>query len=381
MKMVIEANCSSSLYVAAVEAIYQAAAAPAGWLQALQAIADVFGDVGALLIWRRDDGSFGTIVSPPLQTALKEYGRWQHADIRAVRGFERSASIGLPDVVTDRHLVTPKEIEEHPFYTQFLIPNGLGWLAAAKVSPDAPLDVWISIQRAIAKPAFSDDDLGVLLRLARHAEQALRLSVRLFDAELTKFSLGDALGRIGVAVFVLDSLKRVIFANPAADGLVGDGLALTRDRKLTSRPENAAFAVAIDEISRATSREIGAPKPFLIQRPKAERPLALYLLPVMDQGIEANMQFLTQARVIVLAMDWRRETPADPAVVRDIFGLTLGEARVAALVGAGLPPKDAAVKLGITEETARTVLKRVFAKAGVSRQSELTALLMRLILR
>ena len=35
---------------------------------------------------------------------------------------------------------------------------------------------------------------------------------------------------------------------------------------------------------------------------------------------------------------------------------------------------DAAQKLGISEETTRTVLKRVFTKSGISRQSELAAL-------
>ena len=54
---------------------------------------------------------------------------------------------------------------------------------------------------------------------------------------------------------------------------------------------------------------------------------------------------------------------------------------MAALVGSGLAPREAAEKLGITEETARTVLKRVFSKTGVSRQSELVALLTKLALR
>jgi DNA-binding CsgD family transcriptional regulator len=64
-----------------------------------------------------------------------------------------------------------------------------------------------------------------------------------------------------------------------------------------------------------------------------------------------------------------------------LFGLTLGEAKIAAMIGAGLPPKDAAERLGIAEDTARTVLKRVFSKVGVSRQSELTALLAKVVLR
>lgn len=61
--------------------------------------------------------------------------------------------------------------------------------------------------------------------------------------------------------------------------------------------------------------------------------------------------------------------------------LPLGEARVAALVGAGLSLAEAAQRLGIAEGTARVVLKRVFSKVGVSRQNELTALLSRMVLR
>jgi DNA-binding CsgD family transcriptional regulator len=80
-------------------------------------------------------------------------------------------------------------------------------------------------------------------------------------------------------------------------------------------------------------------------------------------------------------VDPKRDDPADPALVRDVLGLTLGEARVAALVGSGLSPRDASEKLGIMEETARTALKRVFSKVGISRQSELSALLTKLVLR
>jgi DNA-binding CsgD family transcriptional regulator len=92
-------------------------------------------------------------------------------------------------------------------------------------------------------------------------------------------------------------------------------------------------------------------------------------------------QLLNQARGIVLAIDAENNGPPDPALIRDVLGLTLGEARVASLIGTGRSPREAAEKLGITEETARTTLKRVFSKVGVSRQGELAALLTRLILK
>jgi hypothetical protein len=53
-------------FVRAVEAIYAAAPEPSLWPQALQAIAAAFGDVGALLVYGRDDGSFGAVESPSL---------------------------------------------------------------------------------------------------------------------------------------------------------------------------------------------------------------------------------------------------------------------------------------------------------------------------
>lgn len=79
---------------------------------------------------------------------------------------------------------------------------------------------------------------------------------------------------------------------------------------------------------------------------------------------------------------WPTESrPTDPALIRDLFDLTLGEARVASLIGAGQSPRETVHNLNIAEETARTVLIRVFSKTGASRQSELAAMCARLSIR
>src|SRR5262249_26860124 len=59
--------------VGAIEKIYHYAAFPREWPSALQAIADVFDDVSTIMIYARDDGRFGTIVSPSLQEANDDY--------------------------------------------------------------------------------------------------------------------------------------------------------------------------------------------------------------------------------------------------------------------------------------------------------------------
>lgn len=65
-------------------------------------------------------------------------------------------------------------------------------------------------------------------------------------------------------------------------------------------------------------------------------------------------------------------------LVQGLFSLAPAEARIAVAMSAGLSPRQAAIQLGISEGNVRTALKRIFAKTGVSRQSELAALLARL---
>jgi DNA-binding CsgD family transcriptional regulator/PAS domain-containing protein len=375
-------HAPDDLFSSAIEAIYNASVDPQSWPSALQAIADFFGDVGAILLWRRDDGSFGSVASPGVLEAQKDWeqGGWNIHDLRPLRAAERGYFFsGAP--FTDRHLFSDEEIRTCPSYTEFQAQHDLGWFGAVAVSPDPNIGVVLSVHRCARKrPPFSDAELAVLARLGRHVERSLRLSIRLFDAELLKLGLGEALTRVGIGVFALDSSGRVIFVNSAGRSLVGDGLFLVKDRLLArSKVERFALETAIQKIIRPAAETVDEHKPVILRRREDKRPLALYVLPITPPSHPAA-QFLIHACAIALVIDPEAGEPADPTLLRDILGLTLGEARIAALVGSGLSPREAAKKLGITEETARAVLKHVFSKTGVSRQGELVALLSKMVL-
>src|SRR5262245_47105894 len=62
-------------------------------------------------------------------------------------------------------------------------------------------------------------------------------------------------------------------------------------------------------------------------------------------------------------------------LLRCRFGLTPAEARLALQLVAGEALRSAAVKLGISYETARTELKNIFNKTGTCRQAELVIVL------
>jgi DNA-binding CsgD family transcriptional regulator len=237
------------------------------------------------------------------------------------------------------------------------------------------------MQRHAGQPEYSDAELDMLSQVGRHIEKSLRLSIRLLDAELVNLGLGDALARIGVGVFALDSLGRVVFSNPAGQQLIGDQVQVVENRlRIGIGAVRHTIDEAIARMLRGEARDlIVDQRPILVHSPDSSRPLVVYLLPVGSRTGLAE-QFLTHTRAIVLVIEQKLGEPADPAVVRDLLNLTLGEARIAALIGAGLAPREAAERLGIAEDTARNVLKRVFSKIGVSRQSELAALLAKLVL-
>ena len=78
-------------FLIAVESIYDASLDPSHLPDALQAIADCLGDVGAILLWRRDDGTFGSIASPAVVEAQVDFEQngWIAHDLRALRAEER----------------------------------------------------------------------------------------------------------------------------------------------------------------------------------------------------------------------------------------------------------------------------------------------------
>jgi DNA-binding CsgD family transcriptional regulator len=83
---------------------------------------------------------------------------------------------------------------------------------------------------------------------------------------------------------------------------------------------------------------------------------------------------LKDAAVLVFIVDPANRSSIPLARLVDAFGLTPAEARVAVASSAGKTTLETAHLLGLSPNTVKTHMRRVFAKTGTGRQAELARL-------
>ncbi|MBN9265605.1 MAG: helix-turn-helix transcriptional regulator, partial [Hyphomicrobium sp.] len=93
-----------------------------------------------------------------------------------------------------------------------------------------------------------------------------------------------------------------------------------------------------------------------------------------DIGRFADLR-MPDAAVMLFIVDPANRAGIPAALIMEAYGLTRAEARVALAAVSGLSIPEAAIQLRISANTIKTHLRRVFAKTGTGRQTELVRLM------
>lgn len=111
-----------------------------------------------------------------------------------------------------------------------------------------------------------------------------------------------------------------------------------------------------------------------IRRPGAKEPLKLSLTSTRGRASLSN-RFDPSVALVLLFRYERPGRRSDLATLGAHFGLSPAELRLTAALATGTALREAALRLGISYETARSQLKSVFSKTQTRRQVELVSLL------
>lgn len=349
-----------------MSAFSEAAASPAEWGTAMDSAAQEAEAYGALLLPVRVRLQHFP-VSQTLMRAAESYVSegWVHRDERA----KAMPAMLKNGVATDFDAISPDEMRRNQYYQDMVVPHNLHWFAGVRVVADG--DTWcLSILRSHSQGRFQPHELeklnqlGALLGPAAMLARALGLARA--EGAMAAFEMSET------AALMLNSAGEVIKLNAQAERLLGQDV-MIMNRRLRSKLR--AVSDALDSsVFRVLSRA-DSPSAAAIAMPREfGRPLIASVL----RADSLAMGILSPAKAFILLADTDQHIVPDLIDLRNVFGLTGAEGRLVIELQRGCSLSEAASRLRITYETARSTLKQAFRKTESSSQAELLRLVSKL---
>lgn len=359
-------NLQSSSVNRGIDLLYDAAMGLAPWSAALGQLGAVFGASGAAIL--PEDPMTVELVPPVAGTAAEalpsfiELG-WHRSDHRARRAWPL---VQRGQVVLFEHqLSTEAERRSEPYYQDFMWRFDMPWMAC--VAFTAERQRWaLAFFRDLSREHFEQHEAPGLARLRPHLSRALRLAFALRSTEQS--SVRAILEGSGTPLFALGFDGRVSWSTDEARRLVEPDIILRHGQLIARDKQKDDQLQRIIGLATQTLRPSSQGMDSTILFHAGLRPrFVLDVVAMPRTGMDAFMQ--TAAIAMVRAIS--PPPVLDPSKLIRLLGLTPAEANVAVLVAGGSGVQQAAERLDIGYETARTHLSRIYQKLGINRQSEL----------
>ena len=190
------------------------------------------------------------------------------------------------------------------------------------------------------------------------------------DAELRNQICSAALDRLAHGVVMLDGTGRLMLCNAAASAIfdAGEALKLVQGRVYATRPGDARRLQALLFTALAGRAADGE---ALVVRGTVQCAYAMTIESTRDE-----LRQRTGAAATLYITDIRaRPSALNERTLRAMFGFTPAETRIAVGIADGDAVRTVAARVGVTYESARFTLKRIYEKLGVHKQGELVALI------
>ncbi len=283
---------------------------------------------------------------------------------------ENGRGVYLKDSVMLDHEVYPRNLlKRSEFFNDCLRPMGGVYSMAGVIARDRHNALMLTTLRDEHRNGWEISDKRIVGLLLPHVRRAHLVQQRLaiFQAQATVL---DGLST-GVVLFSADG--QPVYANRIAESIFREEDGLSLKQGVLEAFDSTTSTLLQRAIRHAAQMEVSQERTeaLLVHRKSMRRPYQLLVLPMRRRF--AQFAGIGMPAALVLITDLERDGSAPLHLIRKLYGLTLREAELANKVASGMSPSDAAKAMGMQYETARTHLKHVYGKMGISRQSELTA--------
>jgi DNA-binding CsgD family transcriptional regulator len=352
----------------AIDRMYEAAAYPELWPEALGSFANALGGFGGTIVGFSADDKLISYISPESTEIAAAYARGGWADhnyriqlgpplIRAGREF-----------VHERMLLDRRGLERQRIQNEFLNAFQLRSFIGFEFVPG---EIGGCVERGTAE--VEDWEISELERVSHHIKRIGAIA----SARGAMFAQGieTGLDRLRAGAILLDRRGRIVSMNARAAS-IRDRLFHIQSEQLTPRDTETAtaFGRMLQGVSVAGRAHEIAPDSAIRLRCADGSSFLARAAPLVGPAIDIFLR----ARILLLLTPLQGAGFESVDRLRTLFGLTRAEARLAGCLAAGDDLASAAERLGVSQGTLRGALKAIFRKTGAKRQAELVGLLTRI---
>lgn len=349
-----------------IDRLYRGALEEVDWVSALEGIHSHFGAEG-LTLFSINPATLNAyraeVIHVDPQVVMDYHQGWIQQDPRHAAGN----ALKDGEVVTEEDLVRWRDFRRSTIYNEFLVPSNITRQMATWVQRTRERGVVLSLARGRTRSAFSAAEKQDLAVLVPHLRRAIEVKDRLCACHGVQQAMLESLDRFPFAVILLRRDLTIDQCSASAQQLLSDGAALRSEQGRLRIVQLAAERRFHHQLEEMTRRE-GEMPVITVPRGPTRAPLSLLALPLYSER-QVWVGPLARWMLLVHVPEMAACVPVER--LQRALGATRAEAALAQQLLQGQTLAEAAVELKISVHTARTQLKSLFARTGVSRQSEL----------
>jgi DNA-binding CsgD family transcriptional regulator/PAS domain-containing protein len=283
------------------------------------------------------------------------------------------------EVVTAEELIGKSWLDS-PVYREYLKPLDIRHLLGTDIYTSEGIECRLRVTRAHDAEPFSAADKALLRALLPHLKRSIQLHARLDFLEAERQLFAGTVNRMLLGMISFDQNGNLLETNQEARRILAEKDGIT----LSGNTLTAHGASEGRELQRMIRQALapsapGDQGPGVVEALAVTRPSGRAKLGVLVKTIPPGPWSESKRRPAVVVFLRDPESNAvQPSheLVRRLFELTRMEATLALLLAEGYTLDEAAEKMNVRRNTARTHLRSIFCKTGVTRQTMLVRLLL-----
>ena len=359
-----------------IETIYQGPLDPNPWQGFIETLRPLFQADGAILLLRYpSDTDQGAMITDGFSQEVQ-----QPDNAYAQQFYATDPFVNLPagDVVTLQEYFPLEQLQQSEFYLGCLEPFNILHLMGVDIQDPSGLRASLRLSRGVDAKAFSSQDKKLCSALIPHLQRALVIHSQIHHIESERALYANTVDQLSVAMFLLNEQRQIMKTNQAADLLLKEKQGINKVSHclaLDNQQDNQQLRNLINKVIESQNNDQTLVAQALqVQRPNGDLPLGLIVrsIPTRER-IEGE----SGPAVAVFVSDPLHKTQAPAPVLAQLFGFTPAEAKLAMQLANGLSLDEAVEALGVSRNTGRAHLRSIFAKTGVTQQTQLVRLILK----